>query len=241
MNPRPHVLLVEDDPPIQTLVELALDELPIELRCCETIADALQTLRSGPVQMLITDLTLPDGSGLELLEQLQRQPALRGSARLVVFSAGLHPEMQARLAALGVWRMISKPSPMQELAEAVSTGLWLGTEASGRSAAAVAPDAAIVASQFGGSQALFDEFRARSVAQFPRDLEAGDLALRQQDGPALQQLAHGLKDIARKLGLNAVARQARALEDACDDKLSVDWAEAMRLWRGLREQLQALA
>lgn len=233
MNPRPRVLLLEDDPPIQTLVELALDELPIELICRESIADALETLRSGPVQVLITDLTLPDGSGLELLEKLQREPALRGSARLMVFSAGLHPEVQARLTALGVWRTLIKPSPMEELAEAVSAALEIDAATPGGGTA----EADVIASQFGGNQALFEAFRARCLAQYPRDLEAGDLALRQQDAPALQLLAYSLRGSARKLGLVAMAQSARALEDACDDKLTVDWAEVMRLWRSLRGQM----
>lgn len=232
MSERPRVLLVEDDPPIQTLVELALDQLPIELMCCETIMGALDALQRAPARVLITDLSLPDGSGVELLELLQRQPALRGSARLIVFSAGLHPEIQARLAALDVWRMIPKPSPMQTLAEAVSDALGLSADASA--------EAAVVDSQSGGGQDFLDASRASCLARFPQEIEAGDRAVRQRDRRALQQLAGGLKEAMRKPGNAATAQWARALEDACDDDLSVDWVEVLRMWRKLREQMQAL-
>lgn len=58
---------------------------------------------------------LPGESGQALVERLTADPALRGSARVAVFSAGLTPEVRDRLGALGVWRLLSKPVSLAEL------------------------------------------------------------------------------------------------------------------------------
>ncbi|KAB0584742.1 response regulator [Ideonella dechloratans] len=82
----PRVLLVEDDAAIRQFVTLALEDLPVALHACATVDQALSVLREGPVSLVLTDLHLVGDSGLRLLERLAADPALRGSARLAVFS-----------------------------------------------------------------------------------------------------------------------------------------------------------
>lgn len=43
----PKVLLVEDDSSIARFVQMALEELPIELVTCANVPDAMQTLHAG--------------------------------------------------------------------------------------------------------------------------------------------------------------------------------------------------
>ena len=103
------VLLVEDDPSVARFVAMALEDLPIELVVCHRVSAALDALRVKPVHLVITDLMLPGESGLDLLQALQDQPALRHDAVLVVFSAGVNTEVRQKLDALHVWRVLSKP------------------------------------------------------------------------------------------------------------------------------------
>lgn len=55
----PRVLLVEDDASIARFVELALEELPIELVTCTNVGDAMQALQARHTRLIITDLMLP--------------------------------------------------------------------------------------------------------------------------------------------------------------------------------------
>ena len=67
----PRVLLLEDDPAVRRFVALALEPLPLQLLPCGTLAEARALLEHTPVQLVLMDLALPDGSGLELLPSLQ--------------------------------------------------------------------------------------------------------------------------------------------------------------------------
>jgi DNA-binding response OmpR family regulator len=67
----PRILLLEDDPALRLFVQLVLKPLSVDVVACSTLAEARQALEDDSVQLVFTDLTLPDGSGLDLLQWLQ--------------------------------------------------------------------------------------------------------------------------------------------------------------------------
>ena len=181
------VMLVEDDASVARFVSLALEDLPIALLVCGDVASALASLRQQPCLLIITDLMLPGESGLDLIRQLRADASLLGPARIVVYSAGLHAEVRAQLERYSVWRMLSKPVSVNELARCVEDALELAYAGSGVADASPAPPAAGFADRataeieaiqmhFEGDAGLFDEYRASCLAQFRKDIALGDLA-----------------------------------------------------------------
>jgi CheY-like chemotaxis protein len=242
MDGRPRVLLVEDDASLQRFVSLALDELAIELLCCASVDAALDALQVQPVQLILTDLMLPARSGFELIQALAAAPALRGEARLVVFSAGLTPAVRRRLEEGGrVWRLLSKPCTVGELETCVREGLLpnvgKSTAASADLARAPVDADSAVERHFGGNRALYLAFRASCLPQFLRDAQAGEQACQLRDMPALRRLAHSLKSVLLTLGHEQASALARRLESCAERE---DWEGALPLWGQLREQLLAL-
>jgi PAS domain S-box-containing protein len=81
-RPRPQILHVEDDPDILQVVARILQDTA-ELVHAHTLEEARQLLQTQHFQLVILDLYLPDGSGLDLL------PLLRSvsTTPVVVFSA----------------------------------------------------------------------------------------------------------------------------------------------------------
>lgn len=261
---RPRVVLVDDDPSIRRLVALVLDELPVTLVSCATVAEARRALAAAPARLLITDLMMPGETGYDLLQQLAQRPALAGGARCVVFSAGLDAAAQQRLQALGVWRMLSKPVSIQALIDCVQAALDASAEpadpvadpSTGRAvdlaaAPAAAPGAdpaadpaatqaraAAIAAHFAGDAALYDAFRASCLPLFLDDIVQGDAATAAHDAPTLVRLGHSLKSVLRTLGIEAGAAEAQALEAAAR---AADSAASGRCWQALRRRLQALA
>lgn len=247
MNPRPRLLLLEDDATLQQLVRMGLEELDLELLICSTLAEARATLAEAPVQMLITDLMLPDGSGLDLIEELAERPDLLKGAPITVFSAGLVGDVQQRLAQLGVWRLLAKPCSVLDLEACVQEGLGLtppAPPAGGNAAAAddavpavsalPAAQAQAVALHFGGDEPLYCAFRAACLPQFELDREQGDQACEQRDAPALRRLAHSLKSVLLTLGHAGESQLARQLEDSAEQ---ADWPQALAQWQVLRQRL----
>ena len=66
------ILLAEDDAALGQGIRLALQSPAIEITVCRTLAQARAAATENRPDLLILDVNLPDGSGLELLEQVRR-------------------------------------------------------------------------------------------------------------------------------------------------------------------------
>ena len=66
------ILLAEDDAALGQGIRLALQSPAIEITVCRTLAQARAAAAENRTDLLILDVNLPDGSGLELLEQVRR-------------------------------------------------------------------------------------------------------------------------------------------------------------------------
>jgi len=75
---RVRVVFVEDLAPLRRLVVSALAHEGIEVRGAGTVAEGLEAVLSGEVDVLVTDHFLPDGTGRQLVERARRlRPGLR--------------------------------------------------------------------------------------------------------------------------------------------------------------------
>jgi DNA-binding response OmpR family regulator len=243
------VLLVEDDAPIRTFVAMALEHHDIALVQTDSLCQARQALAQDAFAMVLLDLMLPDGSGIDLL----RDTALRertARTRWVVFSAGLTAAAQEQLAELGVCRVLRKPVALQTLIGCVDD--MLGTGAAARP---VLPDADIEADEaalaitdgtpqaeaaavreyFEGRLELFAQVKTLAAQRIARDLADGEHALATADGAGLRRIAHNLKSVLRMLGRPGAAELAFALEVAAQGGRDDAWPT---LWRALRASLE---
>ena len=73
--PPPRILLLEDDPAIARTVIYALERSGLQVTHCLLVRDALQQLALRPHDLLVLDVGLPDGSGLDVCRQVRAQAA----------------------------------------------------------------------------------------------------------------------------------------------------------------------
>ena len=73
--PPPRILLLEDDPAIARTVIYALERSGLQVTHCLLVRDALQQLALRPHDLLVLDVGLPDGSGLDVCRQVRAQGA----------------------------------------------------------------------------------------------------------------------------------------------------------------------
>lgn len=233
---QPRVLLVEDDPSVRRFVQMALDPLGVNLVPCATLAEAKQALTTEVAPLVLTDLTLPDGSGLDLLVWMQTRLSPQGAAcRTVVFSGAIDPATQRRLESLNVWRVLHKPASVGALMACVSetlVSLDLGAQAD--SAVVTVAQHNPVAEFFGGNRALYEAYRQACLARFPQDVIEGDLAVAAQDAQALRRVAHNLKSVLTMLGEAPAAQCARSTEEWA---AGGDSGLMQQGWRQLRQQV----
>ncbi len=112
------LLLLEDDPAIARTVAYALEREGLAVTHSLLVHDARQQMRLAPFDLLVLDVGLPDGSGLDLLRDLRNAP---GTATLPVLMLSAHSEEIDRVLGLelGADDYLAKPFSPRELAARV--------------------------------------------------------------------------------------------------------------------------
>jgi two-component system CheB/CheR fusion protein len=102
----PLVLLVDDHADTVGLMARLLRGQGFDVLKADSVKTAVSALDGRPIDLLISDLSLPDGTGLDVIRQLhQRMPNLRAIA---VSGHGSDADRQASLTA-GFARHVTKP------------------------------------------------------------------------------------------------------------------------------------
>jgi CheY-like chemotaxis protein/CHASE3 domain sensor protein len=91
------LLVVEDDPVAREAITLLLRSQTIELVAVATVAEALTELHQRTFDCIVTDLTLPDASGYDLLEALASDENSPFPPVIVYTGRSLTPEQEQRL------------------------------------------------------------------------------------------------------------------------------------------------
>lgn len=71
---RGQILLVEDDPDLREELRSLLENDHYRVACVTTVAEARQHLADNPVDLLLLEYRLPDGSGADLLDWIKASP-----------------------------------------------------------------------------------------------------------------------------------------------------------------------
>jgi CheY-like chemotaxis protein len=103
------ILLVDDSEDCIATLDLALNTLPgVVLRSSLSAEAALVMLESDTVSAVITDIHLPEMTGLELVTRIRQNPRFR-SLPILVVSADADPSTPARALGLGANAYFAKP------------------------------------------------------------------------------------------------------------------------------------
>lgn len=126
------VLLVEDDELNQALVRaiLARSASPVlraaQVATAGSLAQARAALASDAIDIVLLDMRLPDGSGLDLAAELQRRRD-QVSPAVIALSGAAAQHREAALAA-GCVAVLGKPYGAAELASLLEAHLPVGRE-----------------------------------------------------------------------------------------------------------------
>src|SRR6266516_144655 len=106
------ILVVDDEPSILKLLKEALTQWGYHVACVGTGAEALEAIRTERFDAAITDIRMPEMSGLDLLREIKRHDE---SIEVVVMTG--YPTIASAVEALkeGAYDYLSKPLILDEL------------------------------------------------------------------------------------------------------------------------------
>ena len=114
------VLVVDDEPDLRTLYELTLLREGYEVVSAPDLAQAREWLQQRRFDVLISDMRLPDGLGLELLRELLEQ---QRSEKTIVITAYGSAENAVDALKSGAFDYLTKPVDLKQLRAAVQAAL----------------------------------------------------------------------------------------------------------------------
>ena len=119
---QPLALVIDDEPDICELLTLTLGRMDIGAVAVTDIAGAKQQLAEQAFDICLTDMRLPDGDGLELVEWMQTHAS---GVPVAVITAHGNVETAVHALKLGAFDFISKPLDLGHLRTVVSNALRL--------------------------------------------------------------------------------------------------------------------
>ncbi|SDG26723.1 MULTISPECIES: sigma-54 dependent transcriptional regulator [unclassified Duganella] len=146
----PRVLVVDDEADLRELLELTLVKMGLDVDSAASLAEARALLAGTEYQLVLTDMRLPDGLGLELVREVTA--AWKNTPVAVVTAFGSADNAVVALKA-GAFDYISKPVALDQLRLMVQSALRLNS--------APAPAATPAPSRLRGESAVMQALRAQ--------------------------------------------------------------------------------
>jgi two-component system, NtrC family, response regulator PilR len=119
---RQRALIVDDEPDIRELLEITLGRMKLDTRSARNVKEAREWLAKEPFDLCLTDMRLPDGTGMDLVQHiLQRHPQV--PVAMITAYGSLDTAINALKA--GAFDFLTKPVDLARLRELVNTALRL--------------------------------------------------------------------------------------------------------------------
>ena len=117
---QPKVLVVDDEPDLLELLELTLSRMGLDTTRAESVNDAIRLLDRETFDLCLTDMRLPDGEGLRVVEYITQKAMDVPVAVITAFGSA-----ENAVAALkaGAFDYLSKPVALEQLRALVKQAL----------------------------------------------------------------------------------------------------------------------
>ena len=116
------VLIIDDEPDICELLEITLLRMGLETITAENVKDAIVSIDQYKPDLCLTDMRLPDGSGIDIVHYIQRNCPQMPVAVITAYGS-----METAVEALkaGAYDFVSKPVDLQKLRDLIENSLKL--------------------------------------------------------------------------------------------------------------------
>jgi two-component system response regulator PilR (NtrC family) len=123
----PAVLVVDDEADLRELLGLTISRLGLEVDTAESLGQARQFLQSRAYRLCLTDMRLPDGSGLDLVREL----GARSEPKIAVITAYGSADNAVAALKAGAFDYLPKPVDLDQLRRLVRSAIGGGAGTAG--------------------------------------------------------------------------------------------------------------
>ncbi len=116
------VLIVDDEPDIRELLDITLSRMGLQTHSAATLGEAKEMITQVKPDLCLTDMRLPDGNGISLVEYIQEE-----FPHIPVAMITAHGSVETAISALkaGAFDFVSKPIELDNLRKLVSSALQM--------------------------------------------------------------------------------------------------------------------
>jgi len=117
---QPKVLVIDDEPDLLELLELTLSRMGLDTIRAESVAEAIRLLDREPFDLCLTDMRLPDGEGLRVVEHINQKGL---DVPVAVITAYGSAENAVAALKAGAFDYLAKPVALEQLRALVKQAL----------------------------------------------------------------------------------------------------------------------
>ncbi|OUS13609.1 sigma-54-dependent Fis family transcriptional regulator [Gammaproteobacteria bacterium 53_120_T64] len=117
-------LVVDDEADIRELLAMTLQQMNLEVDEAETLSAAIAALNKQPYAFCLTDMNLPDGSGMDLISLIQNKHPNMPVAMITAYG---NTDIAVEALKLGAFDFVTKPLELPRLRNMVEVALKLAT------------------------------------------------------------------------------------------------------------------
>ncbi|MDO4997919.1 MAG: sigma-54 dependent transcriptional regulator [Neisseria sp.] len=120
------VLVVDDEADIRDLMEMTLMKMGLQVETAVGVSDAKARLANKKYALVLTDMRMPDGSGLEVVQYLN---ALNNDTPIAVITAYGNAEQAQQALSSGAFDYLQKPITLAQLRTLIKSALHISEQA----------------------------------------------------------------------------------------------------------------
>ncbi|MDQ1829699.1 sigma-54-dependent transcriptional regulator [Massilia scottii] len=200
----PRVLVVDDEADLRELLEITLVRMGLDVDSAETLREARAFLAQNDYGLILTDMRLPDGLGLELVQEVN---ASNKSTPIAVVTAYGSAENAVVALKAGAFDYVSKPVVLDDLRVMVQSALRL----SAPSTQTGSPAAAGTASRLIGESAVMQSLR-NQIERLARSM--APIAITGESGSGKELVAREIHARSSRAGKPFIAVNCGAIPEA---------------------------
>ena len=118
-------LIVDDEADIRELLAMTLNQMDLEVDEAETLSEAIEALNKESYAFCLTDMNLPDGSGMDLISLIQNKYPNMPVAMITAYG---NTEIAVEALKLGAFDFVTKPLELPRLRNMVEAALALSSQ-----------------------------------------------------------------------------------------------------------------